>query len=76
VWGICSPTYANISRRNLKYPGACSGDSLFKTAPSKLDLVEIYAAGKFLFCPADLSSQKKAEMAVKSGILWRFCGIY
>jgi hypothetical protein len=21
-WGICSPTYAKISRRNLKYPGA------------------------------------------------------
>jgi hypothetical protein len=22
VWGICSPTYAKISKRNLKYPGA------------------------------------------------------
>jgi hypothetical protein len=22
VWGICSPTYAKISRRNLQYPAA------------------------------------------------------
>jgi hypothetical protein len=29
VWGICSPTYAKISRRNLQYPAACGGDSLF-----------------------------------------------
>ena len=29
MWGICSPTYAKISRRNLKYPGARSGDSLY-----------------------------------------------
>jgi hypothetical protein len=29
VWGICSPPCAKISRRNLQYPGACSGDSLF-----------------------------------------------
>jgi hypothetical protein len=38
VWGICSPTYAKISRRNLQYPGACSGDSLFNTGRNQLGL--------------------------------------
>ena len=29
VRGICSPVYANISRRNLQYPVACRGGFLF-----------------------------------------------
>jgi hypothetical protein len=61
VWGICSPTYANISRRNLQYPGACSGDSLFGVLLGSLGFLITCASGPKFVAGTDIPVNKDED---------------
>jgi DNA-binding XRE family transcriptional regulator len=68
VWGICSPTYAKISRRNLQYPGALlRGFFIFSLLISKIFTLnlELFDYKPALFLESSGMEQETEEILEK-----------